>query len=167
MLLSHAEVLSLLSLDFCVMCRLSSESCSHLFLHCPSASYQWNKLFGVSGKHGLFVLWTFKSSYVLISKDLLVAKTPKALGCSQAVVLWCIWLERNGRIFSDGNHLLSSFGIEQFHLLLCVVMLMIFLVVFSLVLEDFLFPFSILINPFLIRKKEHGSWCKFIEFSFT
>ena len=79
MLLSHAEVLSLLSLDFCVMCRLSSESCSHLFLHCPSASYQWNKLFGVFGERGLFVLWIFKSSYVLISKDLLVAKAPKAL----------------------------------------------------------------------------------------
>ena len=71
-----------------------------LFLHCPSASYQWYKLFSVFGEHGLFVLWTFKSSYVLISKDLLVAKMPKALGCSQDVVLWCVWLERNGRIFS-------------------------------------------------------------------
>ena len=75
-------------------------TCVAFFLHCPSASYQWNKLFGVFGERGLFVLWIFKSSYVLISKDLLVAKMPKALGCSQDVVLWCVWLERNGRIFS-------------------------------------------------------------------
>jgi len=39
--------LAALSPDFCVMCRLSSENASHLFLHCPAVSHLRNTLFSV------------------------------------------------------------------------------------------------------------------------
>lgn len=38
-----------ISLDWCVMCKQTSESHNHFFLHCDGARFLWNRLFGVLG----------------------------------------------------------------------------------------------------------------------
>ena len=85
----------------CVMYGMSSESVSHLFLHCPMVVFLWNTLFGIFGKW-----WV---SPATLDQLLLISfagfgrrKEAKLLWqCAIYATVWSIWLKRNSCIFND------------------------------------------------------------------
>ncbi|KAF5463697.1 hypothetical protein F2P56_013842 [Juglans regia] len=86
--------------DWCVLCKRDGESVNHLFVHCKVTRFLWNEVLSWTGLH-----WVMPREVV----DLLVGwKGVK--GCKKAMsvwkmippcLMWCIWLERNGRCFED------------------------------------------------------------------
>ena len=86
-------------LDWCCLCKANGESVNHLLLHCPVARDLWNlvcSLFGVS--------WVMPKGVV----DLLFYWNG-SLGSREAgkiwkmiphCLMWCLWCERNSRIFN-------------------------------------------------------------------
>lgn len=55
----------LTALSPCLMCRSSSQTNSHLFLHCSTTSFLWNNPFGVFGEQWVSQL-IYSSSWVMI-----------------------------------------------------------------------------------------------------
>uniref|UniRef100_A0A2N9HDV0 Reverse transcriptase zinc-binding domain-containing protein n=1 Tax=Fagus sylvatica TaxID=28930 RepID=A0A2N9HDV0_FAGSY len=94
-------------LDWCCLCKVDGESINHLLLHCLVARDLWNLvccLFGVS--------WVMPSGVV----DLLFCWNG-SLGNREAskiwkmiphYIMWCLWGERNSRIFNEGGIIHSS-----------------------------------------------------------
>ena len=100
-MLQKRRPLMALSPNMCIMCGLDSESGAHLFLHCPSARSIWNRLFGFFGES--WVCPMDLQQFLLIKfRGFGSRKEAKILWQSSVfAVLWCIWLERNARVFND------------------------------------------------------------------
>lgn len=100
-MLQKRRPLTALSPNWCIMCRSTSESGDHLFLHCSTATLIWNKLFGIFGES-----WACP-----LSLNQFLAMNFRGFGCRKEArtlwlclvfaILWCLWLERNARIFQD------------------------------------------------------------------
>ena len=85
----------------CIMWGLDSESRAHLFLHCPMARSLWIRLFGIFGESWVcpkdihqFLLTKFRGFGSRKEAKILWQTSIFAM-------LWCIWLERNSRVFND------------------------------------------------------------------
>ena len=96
------------------MCKCSSESVNHLFLHCPVASEVWDMVFGLFG-----VSWVMPSSVVVLFACWQSHFGRLRNGVIWKIVppclMWCIWKERNNRCFEDSNVLspTSSFFFSE------------------------------------------------------
>ena len=104
-------------LDWCYMCKCSSESVSHLFLHCPVAAEVWDMVFGLFG-----VSWVMPSSVVgllacwqghfgRLRNGVIWKIVPPCL-------MWCIWKERNNRCFEDSERAIPDIKLLFFRTLL-------------------------------------------------
>uniref|UniRef100_A0A7N2KTR2 Reverse transcriptase zinc-binding domain-containing protein n=1 Tax=Quercus lobata TaxID=97700 RepID=A0A7N2KTR2_QUELO len=84
------------------MCKRSSESVDHLFLHCSVASELWDTVFGLFGVCwimpssvvGLFACW--QGHFGRLHNGVIWKVVPLCL-------MWCIWKERNSRCFEDSE----------------------------------------------------------------
>ena len=90
-----------ISLEVSIMCGVSYELVSHLFLHCPVADSLWNTLFGIFGE-----CWacptTFDQFLLTSFVGFGMRKEAKSLWqCSIYATVWSIWLEHNSRTFND------------------------------------------------------------------
>ena len=81
-----------------IMSVLDSESRTSLFLHFSMVRSLWNGLFGIFGE-----LWVcpIDLSQFLLTKFRGFGSCKKTKICLVFVVPWCIWLEKNHRIFND------------------------------------------------------------------
>ena len=90
-----------ISPSWCILCKNGGENIDHILLHCNFTRYVWNKvvedfeLIGAmpSSWYGLLCMeWQFRGN----------KKKSKFLWRSCCLALaWCIWQERNARIFED------------------------------------------------------------------
>ena len=84
--------------SWCCMCKRNGESVEHLFVHCPVAMEMWHMVFGL-----------FRVQLVMPSSVLdLFSCWMGSLGQNVAgqvwqmiphCVIWCLWRERNARLF--------------------------------------------------------------------
>ena len=99
------------------MCKCSSESVSHLFLHCSVATEIWDMVFGLFG-----VSWVMPSSVVgllacwqghfgRLRNGVIWKIVPPCL-------MWCIWKERNNRCFEDSERAIPDIKLLFFRTLL-------------------------------------------------
>ena len=85
-------------MDWCCHCRLAGESISHLLLNCSGAQDLWNLVFSLFG-----VSWVMPRNVV----DLLNCWQGRVGRSKVGVIwkamplclMWCLWSERNSRIF--------------------------------------------------------------------
>ena len=104
-------------LDWCYMCKCSSESVSHLFLHCPVAAEVWDMVFGLFGVSwvmpsfvvGLFACW--QGHFGRLRNGVIWKIVPPCL-------MWCIWKERNNRCFEDSERAIPDIKLLFFRTLL-------------------------------------------------
>jgi len=87
-------------IEWCCLCKKSEESINHLLLHCEITRDLWSYILILFG-----VEWVMPRSVL----ELLNSWGP-AIGCVRAkeawrlaplCLLWCIWRERNARLFED------------------------------------------------------------------
>ena len=104
----------MINTQWCVMCKRSSESTDHVFLHCSVAIQLWQRLFGVCD-----VKWGAPRdcTHMLLVKfdGFGGSKRAKSLwSCIVCAIFKIIWLERNARIFdrkeADANSLRDRAG---------------------------------------------------------
>ena len=97
----NKESFKALSHDWCILCRGSSETIDHLFLHHPIILGLWHRIFSQAGMD-----WVRPDSIC----DMMVisfkcfgnsnrGKTLWRIACLS--LLWIVWKERNARIFED------------------------------------------------------------------
>ncbi|XP_059626865.1 uncharacterized protein LOC132269630 [Cornus florida] len=106
--------------NWCCLCKRDEESVDHIFMHCPTAYDCWNLIFDIFGIH-----WVMPQS----SKGLINAWR----GClvrSHArdywrivphFVWWCIWKERNNRIFKGKESPLATLKLHILRSIFCYV----------------------------------------------
>ncbi|KAJ9700572.1 hypothetical protein PVL29_006059 [Vitis rotundifolia] len=82
----------------CILCKENEESADHILIHCGKARELWTLLLYMLG-----VLWVFSASV----RNLLLEWKIKGIGKKRCAVwrmapiclFWCIWGERNRRMF--------------------------------------------------------------------
>ena len=82
------------------MCKKNGESVDHLLIHCEVATCLWNYVFNLFGVEWVMpqkVIDLFACWRQVGGRDLSRAIWRMAPLC----VMWCIWRERNARIFED------------------------------------------------------------------
>ena len=88
-------------IDWYCMCKKSGETFDHLLLHCEIASALWNSILGFFGSMGH-----------ALSRDRFLSCWRGQWGSPQSeaiwkmippYLMWCIWKERNDRIFEDSE----------------------------------------------------------------
>jgi hypothetical protein len=87
-------------IEWCCLCKKNGESIDHLLLHCEVARDLWS-----------YVLILFGVEWVMLRTVLeLLNSWEAAIGCGHAkeawrlaplCLMWCIWRERNARLFDD------------------------------------------------------------------
>jgi hypothetical protein len=103
--------------NWCCMCLRNGESIDHLFLHCLVAADLWSLVFGLYGVQrvmprsvlDLFHCWLGqlgRHDYALVWKMI------------PHCVIWCLWRERNARLFDDLERHLPKLKLFFFHTLL-------------------------------------------------
>jgi hypothetical protein len=90
----------LIIIDRCCLCKLNGESVDHLLLHCPLARELWSMVFGLFGVDWVmpckvFQLW---AAWQIRSADL---RNMAIWRMVPHCVIWCLWRERNARLFED------------------------------------------------------------------
>ena len=91
----------------CNLCKENEESADHILIHCGKTRELWTSLLSSFG-----VMWVFLDSV----RNLLLEWKIKALGKKRSVVwrtmpiclFWCIWGERNRRMFKEEEMLDTS-----------------------------------------------------------
>ena len=91
----------------CNLCKENEESADHILIHCGKTRELWTSLRSSFG-----VMWVFPDSV----RNLLLEWKIKALGKKRSVVwrtmpiclFWCIWGERNRRMFKEEEMLDTS-----------------------------------------------------------
>jgi hypothetical protein len=87
-------------IEWCCMCKKNGESIDHLLLHCEVACDLWSYiliLFGVEWVMPRTVLKLLTNWGALVGYG--CAK--EAWRLASLCLLWCIWRERNARLFED------------------------------------------------------------------
>ena len=89
--------------SWCCMCKADGESVDHLLLHCVYAKELWDVVFAMFGVfwvmpgrvRELFACWQGK-----------MGKHPKYMiwRAVSHCLMWCLWRERNMRIFEGSEH---------------------------------------------------------------
>jgi hypothetical protein len=119
--------------SWCCMCKADGESIDHLLLHCPYAKELWDMIFTLFGIHWVmprrvievFCCWQGRLGR---HRNMVIWKAiPHCL-------MWCIWRERNARIF-EGCELSIADLKQRFYRLLMEWMAAIGLVRFSNLIE--------------------------------
>ncbi|KAM7464801.1 hypothetical protein LguiB_012363 [Lonicera macranthoides] len=90
-----------LSPSWCVLCKRDRENIDHLLLHCSFAKEIWNK---VRKEFNLIAVFPGSWYELLTIRWFFIGdkKRSKTLWrCSCMAVMWCIWRERNKRIFEE------------------------------------------------------------------
>ena len=91
---------NIILVSWCCMCNLDGESIVHLFLHCPVANDLWSFVFSLFG-----VCWVMPRKITdLVSRWQGSFKRQKSYEIWAVIphcLLWCLWRERNSRIFED------------------------------------------------------------------
>jgi hypothetical protein len=86
--------------EWCCMCKKSGESIVHLLLHCEVAMEVWNMVCQLFG-----VMWVMPSSVTDCLGSWRTQKGNRTVMQTWRMVplcvMWCIWRERNARIFED------------------------------------------------------------------
>jgi hypothetical protein len=99
------------------MCLRDGESVDHLFLHCSMAADLWSLVFGLFG-----VQWVMPRSVLDLFSCWLgqLGHHDHALVWKMIphCVLWCLWRERNARLFDDSERHLPELKLFFFHTLL-------------------------------------------------
>jgi len=84
----------------CCLCKKSAESIDHLLLHCEVARALWSYVFNLFG-----VEWVMPHSVLelLISWGAAIGSrhAKEVWQLAPLCLLWCIWRERNARLFED------------------------------------------------------------------
>jgi hypothetical protein len=102
--------------NWCCMCQWNGERVDHLFLHCPVAMDMWSMVFGLFGMQ-----WVMPSSVL----DLFSCRMG-SLGRNDYVLvwkmiphflIWCLWRERNARLFEDAQRHIHELKLLFFHTL--------------------------------------------------
>jgi hypothetical protein len=91
---------SIVIVEWCCMCKKNGESVDHLLIHCEVATRIWHYMFTLFGIEwvmpqkvlDLFACWNHVGG-----RDLAKAIWRMVPLC----VIWCIWRERNARLFED------------------------------------------------------------------
>ena len=94
----------------CNLCKESEESTDHILIHCAKTRELWIFLLGLFG-----VAWVFPD----LVRNLLLQwkvegfqKKNRAVWCLAPICLfWCVWKERNQRLFKDEE--LSDQGLKD------------------------------------------------------
>ena len=99
-----------LFLEWCAVCKNTSENVDHLFLHCTVAYFLWSNLYKTFN-----LSWSAPvSCYSLLLESFSCLRgTKKARvlwDCAVLAIFWVVWNERNQRIFDnkagkDSSHL--------------------------------------------------------------
>jgi hypothetical protein len=87
-------------MEWCCLCKKSGESIDHLLLHCEVAQALWSYiliLFGVEWVMPRTVLELLKSWGAAMGSG----QATEAWRLAPLCLLWCIWRERNARLFED------------------------------------------------------------------
>ena len=93
--------------DRCNLCKENEESAAHILIHCDKIRELWTSLLSSFG-----VMWVFPDSV----RNLLLEWKIKGLGKKRSAVwkmtpiclFWCIWGERNRRMFQEEEMLDTS-----------------------------------------------------------
>jgi hypothetical protein len=87
-------------IEWCCMCKKNGESMDRLLLHCEVAHDLWSYIFSLFG-----IEWVMPRTVLelLTSWDALVGdgRAKEAWRLAPLCLLWCIWRERNARLFED------------------------------------------------------------------
>jgi hypothetical protein len=84
--------------SWCCMCKADGESVDHLLLHCPYAKELWDMIFGLFGLQWVMpkrVIDLFSCWYGSVGRHSVIWKA------IPHCIMWCLWRERNARIFED------------------------------------------------------------------
>jgi hypothetical protein len=87
-------------IEWCCMCKKNGESIDHLLLHCEVACDLWSYiliLFGVEWVMPRTVLKLLTNWGALVG----YGRAKEAWRLASLCLLWCIWRERNARLFED------------------------------------------------------------------
>jgi hypothetical protein len=87
-------------IEWCCMCKKNEDSIDHLLLHCEVACDLWSyilTLFGVEWVMPRMVL-EFLTSW---GASVGYGRAKEARRLAPLCLLWCIWRERNARLFED------------------------------------------------------------------
>ncbi|KAM7480816.1 hypothetical protein LguiB_005399 [Lonicera macranthoides] len=93
-----------ISSSWCILCKQKGESIDHILLHCNFTGYMWNKVGEVFGSIGakpsswrdfLSMEWQFVGNK---------KKSKLMWRCCCLALAWCIWQERNTRVFEDKSN---------------------------------------------------------------
>jgi hypothetical protein len=82
--------------SWCCMCKADGESVDHLLLHCPYAKELWDMIFGLFGLQWVMpkrVMDLFSCWYGSVGRHSVIWKA------IPHCIMWCLWRERNARIF--------------------------------------------------------------------
>jgi hypothetical protein len=85
----------------CGMCKKEEESIDHLLLHCVRAQFLWNAFFSRFG-----LAWVMPRRVVdLLHRWWSVGRLRSAVVWKMVplCIMWCLWVERNGRFFEDSE----------------------------------------------------------------
>jgi hypothetical protein len=85
----------------CGMCKKDEESIDHLLLHCERAQLLWNAFFGRFG-----LAWVMPQGVVDLLHCWWSVGRPRSDVVWKMVplcIMWCLWVERNGRFFEDSE----------------------------------------------------------------
>ena len=93
---------NIILVSWCCMCKKDGETIDHLFLHCSLAYDLWSFVFSLFGVHWVMprkvldLLSCWQGSFRREQNSEIWAVIPHCL-------MWCLWRERNSRIFEDGE----------------------------------------------------------------
>lgn len=90
--------------NWCILCKMNDKSIEHTFVQCSYSTTLWSSL-NMAATHQLPISLG-EILYVLTN---IKQNTKKKVLWSNLIgaQLWCIWLERNNRIFQDKSNRLS------------------------------------------------------------
>jgi hypothetical protein len=85
----------------CGICKKEEESIDHLLLHCERAQFLWNAFFSRFG-----LAWVMPRRVVDLLHCWWSVGRPRSAVVWKMVplcIMWCLWVERNGRFFEDSE----------------------------------------------------------------
>jgi hypothetical protein len=122
----------------CGMCKKEEESIDHLLLHCERAQFLWNAFFSRFG-----LAWVMPRRVVDLLHCWWSVGRPRSAAVWKMVplcIMWCLWVERNGRFFEDSER--SSEDLLHFFFITLFTWAAAWLAPTVITFSDFLYLFS-------------------------